>query len=76
MPADLRDLFEFGPFTLDGEDGSLTRAGEVIPLSRLAADVLIVLLENPGRVFPLLSTASLLLTPKRVAHTIQKLPLE
>jgi DNA-binding winged helix-turn-helix (wHTH) protein/Tol biopolymer transport system component len=51
MPADLRDLFEFGPFTLDAEDGSLTRGGEVIPLSRLAADVLIVLLENPGRVF-------------------------
>ena len=31
MPADLRDLFEFGPFTLDAEDGALTRGGEVIP---------------------------------------------
>jgi Tol biopolymer transport system component/DNA-binding winged helix-turn-helix (wHTH) protein len=51
MPADLRDLFEFGPFALDAEDGSLKRAGEVVPLPHRGADLLIVLLEEPGRVF-------------------------
>lgn len=50
MPPELRDLFEFGSFTLDAEDGSLKRAGEAVPLPRLAAGVLIALLEQPGRV--------------------------
>lgn len=50
MPPELRDLFEFGPFTLDAEDGSLKRNGESTPLARLAADVLVVMLEQPGRV--------------------------
>jgi DNA-binding winged helix-turn-helix (wHTH) protein/Tol biopolymer transport system component len=51
MPADLADLFEFGPFTLDAEDGSLRRGTELLHLPRRAADLLIVLIEEPGRVF-------------------------
>lgn len=50
MPRPLKDLFEFGPFRLDAEDGSLRRGEEVVRLPRKAADVLILLVEEPGAV--------------------------
>ena len=48
MPRDLKDVFEFGPFRLDAEDGSLRRGDEVLRLPRKAADVLLLLVEEPG----------------------------
>src|SRR5665213_358628 len=40
--------WEFGPFRLDGAQHLLFRDGKIVPLSRRAADVLLVLLEHPG----------------------------
>ncbi len=42
-------LYEFGPFRLDTAERLLTRAGEAVPLTPKAFDVLLALLEQPGR---------------------------
>ena len=41
--------WEFGPFRLDGAQHLLFRDGKVVPLSRKATDVLLVLLEHCGQ---------------------------
>ncbi len=41
--------WEFGPFRLDGVQHLLFRDGEVVPLSRKATHMLLVLLENRGQ---------------------------
>ncbi|HEY5329508.1 MAG TPA: transcriptional regulator [Acidobacteriaceae bacterium] len=41
--------WEFGPFRLDGAQYLLFRDGKVVPLSRKATDVLLVLLEHHGQ---------------------------
>jgi eukaryotic-like serine/threonine-protein kinase len=40
--------WEFGPFRLDGAQHLLLRDGKIVPLSRKATDMLLVLLENHG----------------------------
>ena len=42
--------FEFGPYRLDGERRALYRDGEFIPLTPKAAEMLLLLLEEAGRV--------------------------
>src|ERR1044071_3031428 len=42
-------LYEFGPFTLDPAERVLTRAGRPVPLTPKAFDLLLVLVENGGR---------------------------
>ena len=49
MVKKLRDLYEFGPFRLDADERLLLRDGQVIPLAPKAFDVLMALLEHPGR---------------------------
>jgi len=41
--------WEFGPFRLDGAQHLLLRDGEIVPISRKATDMLIVLLEHHGQ---------------------------
>ncbi|HUB20751.1 MAG TPA: winged helix-turn-helix domain-containing protein [Acidobacteriaceae bacterium] len=41
--------WEFGPFRLDGSRHLLFRRGELVPLSRKAVDLLVVLLESHGQ---------------------------
>jgi eukaryotic-like serine/threonine-protein kinase len=41
--------WEFGPFRLDGAQHLLFRDGKIVPLSRRATDMLLVLLENHGQ---------------------------
>ena len=44
-----RTLFEFGPFRLDAAERQLWRDGEVVTLTPKAFDVLLALVEQPGR---------------------------
>ncbi|MFZ0691292.1 MAG: winged helix-turn-helix domain-containing protein, partial [Acidobacteriaceae bacterium] len=41
--------WEFGCFRLDGSQHLLFREGELVPLSRKAVDILVVLLEHHGQ---------------------------
>jgi DNA-binding winged helix-turn-helix (wHTH) protein/TolB-like protein/tetratricopeptide (TPR) repeat protein len=41
--------YEFGPFRLDPQDRTLSRDGELVPLTMKAFDTLLVLVENAGR---------------------------
>jgi DNA-binding winged helix-turn-helix (wHTH) protein len=43
-------IFEFGPFRVNPQDGSLTRDGIEIPLAPKVFDTLVVLLQHRGRV--------------------------
>ncbi len=43
-----KQLYEFGPFRLDAAERLLLRAGETVPLTPKAFDVLLALLEQPG----------------------------
>src|SRR5688572_13645194 len=45
-----KELLRFGPFTLDLSDRLLWRGGELVPLTPKAFDLLVVLVQNPGRV--------------------------
>src|SRR6185312_4841090 len=49
MPRPDNQQWEFGPFRFDGIQHLLFRDGEVVPLSRKASHMLLVLLENQGR---------------------------
>src|SRR5438093_1237253 len=42
-------LYEFGPFRVDARERRLLRDGVVLPLSPKVFDVLLVLVENSGR---------------------------
>src|SRR5262245_39616283 len=42
-------LYEFGPFRLDAADRLLSCGGEAVPLSPKAFDLLLALVERPGR---------------------------
>jgi DNA-binding winged helix-turn-helix (wHTH) protein/TolB-like protein/Flp pilus assembly protein TadD len=44
------NIYVFGPFRLDVTDRSLRRDGELVPLTAKAFDVLVLLVENCGRV--------------------------
>ena len=43
-------LFEFGPFSLDSAKRLLKNQGKLVPLNSKALDLLLVLLEESGRV--------------------------
>jgi DNA-binding winged helix-turn-helix (wHTH) protein/TolB-like protein/Flp pilus assembly protein TadD len=45
-----RELLRFGPFTVDLSDRVLWRGGELVELTPKAFDLLVVLVQNPGRV--------------------------
>jgi DNA-binding winged helix-turn-helix (wHTH) protein/TolB-like protein len=45
-------LYEFGPFILDTAQHLLRRQGEAVPLTPKTFDLLLVLLENRGRMLP------------------------
>ena len=42
-------FYEFGPFRLDPAEGQLVRDGRPLPLTPKAFDLLVLLVENPGR---------------------------
>ena len=44
-------LYEFGPFRLDLERHLLSRAGQSLPLPPKAFELLLVLVQSPGRAF-------------------------
>ncbi len=48
MEKKLKGLYEFADFRLDAEERLLLRAGEVVPLTPKAFDVLLTLIEQPG----------------------------
>src|SRR5689334_15717352 len=50
MPVETRAIYEFGPYRLDNEDGTLTRHGQPVHLPPKAADVLVCLLDQAGTV--------------------------
>jgi DNA-binding winged helix-turn-helix (wHTH) protein/tetratricopeptide (TPR) repeat protein len=49
MEKKLNALYEFGPFRLDPNERLLRRDSQVVPLTPKAFDLLLVLLEHPGR---------------------------
>jgi DNA-binding winged helix-turn-helix (wHTH) protein/tetratricopeptide (TPR) repeat protein len=50
MSKAARQLYEFGPFTLDAAKRLLLRDGETVPVTSKAFEILFVLLQNSGRV--------------------------
>ena len=48
MEKKLKGLYEFADFRLDAEERLLLRAGEVVPLTPKAFDLLLALIEQPG----------------------------
>src|SRR5437660_9242075 len=48
MSQRMKELYEFGPFTLDVAEGRLLRDGQTVPLKPKVLDTLIVLVENTG----------------------------
>lgn len=51
-PDEVKRSYEFGPFRLDPEDRTLSRDGELVPLTIKAFDTLLVLVENAGSLLP------------------------
>lgn len=49
MSRPVKRLYEFGPFLLDPAERSLRREGEPVPLTPKVLDMLVVLVENRGR---------------------------
>ncbi len=49
MPQQADHLYEFGPFRLDVAERLLRRQGQVVPLTAKVFDLLVVLVENRGR---------------------------
>jgi len=47
--ADTKEVYEFGPLRLHGEDGSLWRDGRRVPLPPKTADLLLILVQNSGK---------------------------
>ena len=50
MPVNPSNLYVFGAFRLNRADRQLVREGTVVPLASKAMDVLLILVENSGRV--------------------------
>jgi DNA-binding winged helix-turn-helix (wHTH) protein len=50
MPNQGREVYEFGPFSLDRDERVLLRDGQPVPLQPKDFDMLLVLVENHGRV--------------------------
>jgi DNA-binding winged helix-turn-helix (wHTH) protein/tetratricopeptide (TPR) repeat protein len=50
MPAETHELFRFGPFEVDALARTVRRQGVRLTLNRRAFDVLLYLVQNPGRV--------------------------
>ena len=50
MSKQNKQVFEFGPFTIDTVNRQLRRDGEVVPLKAKAVDTLLLLIENHGDV--------------------------
>src|SRR5215510_16269294 len=44
-----KPIYEFGPYRLDAAERLLSRGGEVVPLQPKAFDLLLALVERPGR---------------------------
>src|SRR5262245_32564980 len=44
-----KQIYEFGPYRLDAAERLLSRGGEVVPLQPKAFDLLLALVERPGR---------------------------
>ena len=51
-PEEVKRSYEFGPFRLDPEERTLSRNGELVPLTLKAFDTLLVLVENAGHLLP------------------------
>ncbi len=49
--AEEQDSYQFGPFRLNTKNYQLTRAGEEIPCTMGEYDLLLIFLQNPGKVF-------------------------
>ena len=49
MPAQTKQIYEFGPFRLDTVERVLQRDGSPVPLSPKAFDVLLMLVESSGQ---------------------------
>ena len=49
MPEGAPPIYRFGPFVLDVADRSLKRDGIPIPLTPKIFELLVALVENPGR---------------------------
>ena len=45
----IREMFKFGPFLVDPQSRALMREGNPVALNRRAFDVLLYLVQNPGR---------------------------
>src|SRR5712692_6948790 len=51
MPNNSQQFYEFGPFRIDVDERFLLRDGEVVPLTRKAFELLLVMVERSGHVF-------------------------
>jgi DNA-binding winged helix-turn-helix (wHTH) protein/TolB-like protein/Flp pilus assembly protein TadD len=51
-PEEIKRSYEFGPFRLDPEERTLSRSGELVPLTIKAFETLLVLVENAGHLLP------------------------
>ena len=49
MSQGIKEFYEFGEFRIDVTKRRLLRAGEIVPLTPKAFDVLLVLAEQSGR---------------------------
>src|SRR6201988_3381281 len=49
MTHQMKELYEFGDFTLDVQESRLLRAGQPVPLKPKVLETLVVLVENSGR---------------------------
>src|SRR6202167_2642788 len=52
MPMKAGEIFQFGKFQIDARARTLRREEETVTLNRRAFDVLLYLVQNPGRVIP------------------------
>ena len=50
MPGLNSNLYQFGEFSLNGQSRALMRGGEAVPLTPKALDVLLLLVQNSGRI--------------------------
>lgn len=48
MSLQTKHIYEFGPFRLDAAEHLLLRDGEVVPLTHIAFDLLLALVEQHG----------------------------
>src|SRR4051794_12325610 len=49
MPQQIAAIYEFGPFILNTAEQSLLRQGEPVPITPKTYDILVLLLQNRGR---------------------------